>query len=54
MSERRSTIPQSVVWYDDKKNCICGRKRSSGNHEKCSQLRQAKFAEENTRLQAKD
>lgn len=44
----RSHIPRPAPCLTQKTNCAeCGRKRSSGNHELCSQIRQAKFAEEN-------
>lgn len=46
----RSNIPRSEQWHEDKKNYSeCNRKRSSGNHAKCSRIRQEKFAAENSK-----
>lgn len=45
----RSHIPRPSPWLAQKTNCTeCGRKRSSGNHAKCSKARQARLAAENS------
>lgn len=46
----RSNIPRPSPWLAQKTNCAeFGRKRSSGNHAKCSKARQARFAVENSK-----
>lgn len=45
----RSHIPRPDSWHAEKSMCAeCGRKRSSGNHAKCSKARQDRFAAENS------
>ena len=40
--------PMPAPWYEHKTICsVCRNKRSSGNHEDCSKIRQAEFAAEN-------
>lgn len=44
----RSHIQRPDSWHAEKSMCAeCGRKRSSGNHAKCSKARQDRFADAN-------